>query len=103
MSLNAIRKSKTSDESKKQSKASSDMIFLEPIIYFYSNPTTTGGNTVFYTYSKVTKDLLHNRQRKRNATCFKHKSFSEDNDAHCKLISWKEAYDLSDVSDFDLE
>lgn len=103
MSISVIRKSKTNEVT--HIKRPSDMIVLKPRIYFYSNPTRTGGNIVFYTYSKETKDLLHNRQNKRNATCIKHKSYSEDNEIHYhnKMLSWKEAYELSDVSDFDLD
>ena len=77
----------------------------KPIIYLYSNPTTTRGNTTSYTYTKATTAPLHNTPKKRNATCIKHKSYSEDNEINYrnKIISWKEAYELSDVSDFDLD
>ena len=103
MSVSLIRKSKTNEAT--HIKSSCDMIVLKPIIYFYSNPTRTRGNTMFYTYTKETNDLLHNRHKKRNATCIKHKSYSEDNEINYrnKIISWKEAYELSDVSDFDLD
>lgn len=99
MSLFVIRKSKTTNVSSKQNNQTREfMIVLEPIIYFNSNPTTTGGNILFYTYTKVTKDLLHNRQRKRNATCIiKHNSYTENNNMkHLhKMLSWKEAYDFT--------
>ncbi len=64
MSVSLIRKSKTNEAT--HIKSSCDMIVLKPIIYFYSNPTKTRGNTMFYTYTKETYDLLHNRQKKRN-------------------------------------
>ena len=55
MSVSLIRKSKTNEAT--HIKSSCDMIVLKPIIYFYSNPTRTRGNTMFYTYTKETNDL----------------------------------------------
>ena len=45
MSVSPIRKSKTNEAT--HIKSSCDMIVLKPIIYFYSNPTRTRGNTMF--------------------------------------------------------
>ena len=41
------------------------MIVLKPIIYFYSNPTRTRGNTMFYTYTKEEYDALDEDEKEK--------------------------------------